>query len=465
MMQKFSLARLIPLPRPYWAAFAIMLAILMSVINGTIINVALPTLSAEFGITPSSSIWMVNAYQLVTAVSLLSFASLGDLYGYKRMFLTGIAGFTAGSLLCALAGSFWMLVVTRVIQGLGAACIMSVNTALLRLIYPPEHLGRGMGLNAMVVAVSATAGPSVAGAILTFVSWHWLFLINIPFAIAAFIIGYKLLPGNPHREGTRTFDRVSSVANAVTFGLLIYSLEGVAHDANHLLIGIQVAVMLVVGYFFLRRQLRMDDPLFPVDLLRIPIFSMSLCTSVASFTAQMLALVSLPFFLQDVMDYSVADVGLMLTAWPVSTILIAPFAGRLADRFHPGLLCSVGLLVFAGGLFALYAIPPHTQEWNIVWRLVLCGLGFGLFQTPNNFTIVSSAPQHRSGGASGMLGTARLLGQTLGTSLVALLLRLHAHGEAVQFCLLIAGCCALAASAVSSVRMSQPAPNQRNHHI
>ena len=461
MMQKFSLARLIPLPRQYWAAFAIMLAILRSVINGTIINVALPTLSAEFGISPSSSIWMVNAYQLVTAISLLSFASLGDLYGYKRVFLTGIAGFTAGSLLCAMAGSFKVLIITRVIQGLGAACIMSVNTALLRLIYPPEHLGRGMALNAMVVAVSATAGPSVAGAILTFVSWHWLFLINIPFAIAAFVIGYKLLPGNPHKEGTHTFDKVSSLANAVTFGLLIYSLEGIAHDANRTLIAIQVAVMLVVGYFFIRRQLHMEAPLFPVDLLRIPIFSMSLCTSITSFTAQMLALVSLPFFLQDVLGYSVAGIGLMLTAWPVSTILIAPLAGRLVERFHPGLLGGIGLLVFSGGLFALYWLPPHAPEWNIVWRLVLCGLGFGLFQTPNNFTIVSSAPRHRSGGASGMLGTARLLGQTLGTSLVALLLRLYAHGEAVQLCLLLAGCCALAASFVSCLRLSQPAPNRK----
>ena len=462
MTNKHTLARLIPLPRQYWAAFAIMLAIIMSVINGTIINVALPTLAREFGVSPSSSIWMVNAYQLVTAVTLLSFASLGDLYGYKRMFLTGIMVFIGGSLLCAVADSFWTLVVTRVLQGLGAASIMSVNTALLRLIYPPEHLGRGMGLNAMIVAVSAAAGPSVAGAVLTFASWRWLFLINIPFAVAAYLIGRRLLPQNTHGNGGRTFDKVSCLANAVTFGLLIYSLEGIAHDTNHTLIIIQLVVMAVVGYFFVRRQLRLEAPLLPVDLLRKPIFALSISTSVASFTAQMLALVSLPFFLQDVMGCTVAQIGLLLTPWPLATILTAPLAGRLVERFHPGLLGGAGMLLFSGGLFALYALPPHAGLWNIVWRMALCGMGFGLFQTPNNFTIVSSAPPHRSGGASGMLGTARLLGQTLGTALVALMMRLFVHADGAHLCLLTGAACALLAGIVSSLRLSQPAPSKHD---
>ena len=456
-----TLVRLFPLPRRYWAAVSVLLAIIMAVLDGTIVNIALPTLSGEFGTSPSSTIWIVNAYQLVITVSLLSFASLGDLYGYRRVFLGGISLFVGASLLCALSGSFGLLVGARILQGVGAAGIMSVNTALLRLIFPPQYLGRGLGLNAMIVAVSAAAGPSIAGGILALASWHWLFLINLPIGLLAFFIGYRLLPPNVKKGDGHSFDRVGCVANALVFGLLIYSLEGFAHDEDRVLILLQLAVVVVVGYFFIRRELRREAPLLPVDLLRIPIFALSMGSSVTSFTAQMLALVSLPFFLQDVLGFGTVEIGLLLTPWPLATILTAPLAGRLVERFHPGLLGGLGMLILSGGLFLLYFLPAHPAGWDIVWRMVLCGMGFGLFQTPNNFTIVSSAPAHRSGGASGMLGTARLLGQTLGTTLVALLLRLFVHDEGVQACLLLAALCALSAGVVSSLRLSQPAPNRR----
>lgn len=460
-MKKDLLTRLIPLPRQYWAAVAVLLAIIMSVMDGTIVNVALPTLTQQFGQSASSTIWIVNAYQLIITMFLLAFASLGDLYGYRRIFLIGVTLFVSASVLCALSPSLWLLVGARVLQGFGAAAIMSVNTALLRIIYPPQYLGRGLGMNAMIVAVSAAAGPSIAGTILSVLSWHWLFLINVPIGLLAFALGYKLLPQNPPKPSSYKFDKVSCVANAVTFGLLVYSLEGFAHNEKPVLIYIQLAALVLVGIFYIRRQLHMEHPLFPVDLLRIPIFSLSMCSSISSFCAQMLAMVSLPFFLQGVLGYSAVQIGLLLTPWPLATILTAPVAGRLVERVHPGLLGGIGMVVFAGGLFSLYMLPPHPAEWVLVCCMVLCGMGFGLFQTPNNVTIVSSAPPHRSGAASGMLGTARLLGQTLGTTLVALLLRIFAHGEGEQMCLLLATVVALVAATASSLRISQPAPNRK----
>lgn len=447
--------------RKYFAVVAVLLAIIMSVIDGTIVNVALPTLAHDFNTTPSLIIWVVNAYQLIITISLLSFASLGDIYGYRRIFLIGISIFVLASFSCALSDSLWMLILSRIIQGFGAACVMSVNTALIRLIYPPEVLGRGMGVNAMVVAVSAAAGPSLAGAILSFTSWHWLFAINIPLGIAAFIIGYMLLPPNPKVEERHKFDMISALANAFTFGLLVYSLDGFAHSENHNLIYVQLFLVLVVGIYYVRRQLRQSNPLLPVDLLRIPIFSLSITTSILSFTAQMLAMVSLPFFFQNVLGYSAVEIGLLLTPWPLATILTAPVAGRLVERVHPGLLGGMGMILFATGLFLLYSLPPHPEEWNIVWRMVVCGMGFGLFQTPNNVTIVSSAPVHRSGGASGMLGTARLLGQTLGTTFVALLYRMYSHDRGSLLALVAAASFALVAGVVSCLRLSQSTPVQQ----
>ena len=450
--------KILGIPKAYLGVVAVLAAIIMSVIDGTIMNVALPTLSEHFGEPPSRIIWVVNAYQLVITISLLSFASLGDIFGYRRVFLFGVAVFGAASLACALSDSLWTLVVARIVQGFGAAAVMSVNTALIRIIYPPEIIGRGMGINAMVVSVSVAAGPSLAGAILSVASWHWLFVINVPIALIALGTGLAFLPQNPVKDCGYKFDKVSAVANALTFGLLIYTLEGLAHDGNRRFIAIQIVALLAIGYFFIRRQKNQKAPILPVDLLKIPIFSMSIGTSVCSFTAQMLAMVSLPFFFQDVMGRSVVETGLLLTPWPLATIVAAPLAGRLVEKLHPGLLGSIGMVVFATGLYLMMTVPENPANWEIAWRMALCGAGFGLFQTPNNVTIVSSAPTARSGGASGMLGTARLFGQTLGTTLVALIFRMAAPGVSAKTCLMVGIGFAILAAAVSSLRLSQSTP-------
>lgn len=248
------------------------------------------------------------------------------------------------------------------------------------------------------------------------------------------------------------------MANALTFGLLIYTLEGLAHDENRRLIAVQVVLLLTIGYFFIRRQRMLQAPILPVDLLKIPIFSLSVGTSVCSFTAQMLAMVSLPFLFQDVLARSVAETGLLLTPWPLATIVAAPLAGRLVEKIHPGLLGGVGMAVFALGLFLLVELPPQPENSQIIWRMAVCGAGFGLFQTPNNVTIISSAPTSRSGGASGMQGTARLFGQTLGTTLVALIFRVTAPEVSPLRCLMVAIGFALTAAVVSSLRLSQATP-------
>mgnify|MGYP001091502264 FL=1 len=355
------------------------------------------------------------------------------------------------------ADSFWTLTAARILQGFGAAAITSVNTALLRIIYPKRFLGRGMGINALVIAVSTAAGPTIASIILSLGSWHWLFAINIPVGIAALIIGLIYLPDNPVKVTGRRFDKFSCLMNAVTFGLLIFSLEGITHKENTTLIIVGVFALLTIGYFFVRRQLRQQFPLLPVDLMRIPIFSMSIGTSICSFTGQMLAMLSLPFFLQETLERSDVITGLLLTPWPIATMIIAPLAGRLVERIHAGILGGIGMTIFATGLFLLAILPSNPTNMDIIWRLFICGSGFGLFQTPNNSTIISSAPSNRSGGASGMLGTARLLGQTLGATQVAMIFYLVPINSS-QTCLYLATGFAAVAAIVSCLRISQPHP-------
>ncbi|MEG3135611.1 MFS transporter [Rouxiella sp. T17] len=444
----------LPAPQRYGAILTIALGITVSVLDGAIANVALPTIAQDLNASPASSIWIVNAYQLAITVSLLSLASLGEIFGYRRIYMIGLVVFSFTSLACALSDSLPTLTLARVLQGLGAACIMSVNTAMVRIIYPQRYLGRGMGINALIVAVSSAAGPTVAAAILSVANWPWLFAINLPIGLLAFFMGLKYLPANSVKTAGQKFDFISSVMNALTFGLLISAMSGYAQGQDHRLILAEVVGLLVIGWFFVRRQLNKSSPLLPVDLLRIPIFSLSIGTSMCSFAAQMLAFVSLPFFLQNTLGLDAVSTGLLLTPWPLATMVMAPISGRLVERYHAGMLGGIGLVVFSLGLYSLALLPDHPSYLNIIWRMIICGAGFGLFQSPNNHTIVSSAPRSRSGGASGMLGTARLLGQTTGAAMVALMFNLFGvHGTHAS--LILAGSLALGGAFISLLRMTQ----------
>ncbi len=445
----------LPVPQRYGAILTIVLGLTMAVLDGAIANVALPTIATDLNASPASSIWIVNAYQIAIVIALLPLSFLGDMVGYRRIYKIGLVVFTITSLICALSRSLEMLTLARVAQGLGGAALMSVNTALIRLIYPKRQLGRGMGINSFVVAVSSAAGPTIAAAILSLASWQWLFLINVPLGIISIFLAMRFLPPNSSASKITRFDLPSAMMNALTFGLLITALGGFAQGQSGYLVLAEVIAMLIIGFFFVRRQLRMPVPLLPVDLLRIPIFSLSICTSVCSFCAQMLAMVSLPFFLQTVIGRSEVETGLLLTPWPLATMVMAPLAGYLIEKVHAGLLGAMGLLIMACGLFGLALLPSSPSDLDIIWRMALCGAGFGLFQSPNNHTIVSSAPGHRSGGASGMLGTARLLGQSSGAALVALLFNL-AGNSGTHTALLLAGSLAVIAAAISGLRVTQP---------
>jgi DHA2 family multidrug resistance protein-like MFS transporter len=253
------------------------------------------------------------------------------------------------------------------------------------------------------------------------------------------------------------------VLNAVFFGLLIYTIEQIAHDGFSTLLILQAVVAIIVGVVYVRRQLQLPMPILPVDLFRIPIFALSIGCSICCFTAQMLALVSLPFFMQHALGLSVAQTGLLLTPWPLATTLTAPLAGRLIERVHPGILGGLGMTIFAVGLCLLATLGQISSPMELGWRMAICGIGIGLFQTPNNVTITTSAPIQRSGGASGMLGTARVLGQTLGTAMVAVLFhatRIQGGGEVL--CLWVALGLAATAGVMSVCRIKEISPIGNN---
>lgn len=439
----------LPVPRRYWAILTTALGIGMAVMDNTIVNIALPSIAADLGVKPAESVWVVNAYLLAVATTLLSLASLGDILGYRVIYRLGLLVFTFASLGCALADSLPALIAARFIQGLGAAGIMSVNVALVRFIYPRHMLGKGIGINAMIVAVSTGLGPTVAAGILAVGPWPWLFAVNIPIGCAAMIIAARALPHTP--RGPHRFDYPSALMNALGIGLLVIAVDSLAHDINGLVILSELLTAGGIIYVLIRRQLMLESPLLPVDLLRIKTFALAIGTSMCAFTGHMMAFISLPFYLHDVLGYSAVDTGLLMTPWPVAVVLMAPVAGTLADRYSSGLLCTLGMGLLAAGLLLLALLPSTPDVISILWRMAVCGLGFGLFHAPNNRTIISAAPRVRSGGAAGMQGTARLLGQTSGAALTALIFGLSANGTSMA--LLIASGFSFAAALVSTFRI------------
>jgi DHA2 family multidrug resistance protein-like MFS transporter len=443
----------VPLPQRYWAILTIGLGLTLAVLDGAIANVALPTIARDLNASPASSIWVVNAYQLAVTISLLPLASLGDIYGYRRVYQYGLIVFTIASLGCALSDSLLTLTIARIIQGFGAAGIMSVNGALVRFIYPRRWIGRGVGLNATIGSIASAVGPTVASGILSVAPWPWLFAVNVPLGLIAVPIAFRALP-HTTRAGGR-FDAPSAIWSALTFGILVSAISGLGHGESVSLAGAELCIAMVFAFVLATRQLSQRSPMLPIDLLKIRLFALSVATSICSFLAQSMALVSLPFLFENTLGRSQVQTGLLLTPWPLAVAVIAPFTGRLSDRYPAGLLGGGGLAVMATGLALVATLPAHPATADIVWRLLICGIGFGFFNTPNNRAILTSAPPHRAGAASGMQATSRLLGQSMGAAMVALMFGLFPE-SGTRESLVFAACAAAGAAVVSFSRLREP---------
>jgi MFS transporter, DHA2 family, multidrug resistance protein len=436
-------------PRRYWSAGAIWLALTMAVLDASIANVALPAIARDLHAAAAESIWVVNAYQLAIVVSLLPLAALGEIVEYRRVFQGGLVLFVLASIGCTFARSLPELTLARAVQGLGAAGVMSVNGALVRFTYPQNQLGRGVGLNALVVSVAAVVGPSIASAILSVGSWPWLFAVNAPIGLVALIVAQYALPESPRSD--RSLDVVSTVLNVLTFGLVIVGIDILTRGTTAWAGAVVLLAGLAAGVALVRRSLAQPRPLAPVDLLKSRLFSLTVLTSIASFAAQMLAFVALPFYLQGALHRTQVETGLLITPWPLAVGFAAPLAGRLADRYPAAILGGLGLAVLATGLVLMARLPADAGMLDIGWRMALCGLGFGFFQAPNNRTMLSAAPMERTGAAGGMMATARLTGQTLGATLTAILFR--ATGDGAVLSLAFGAAFAAMASAVSFSRL------------
>jgi DHA2 family multidrug resistance protein-like MFS transporter len=420
----------------------------LSSLDSAIANIALPTIARELAASDAATIWVVNGYQLAAAVCLLPAASLGEILGHKRVYAFGLIIFTIASLGCAVSPSLGWLVSARLAQGAGGACLSALGPALIRGIYPRRILGSGFALIALAVAISGALGPTIAALILSVATWRWLFLVNLPVCLVAVPLFLAVAPASS--RVAQSFDLPGALLNAAALGLIVIGVDALGSSPPGVAIA-EIVAGLVCFILLVWQQMRRTSPLLPLDLLRIPLFTLSLGTSICSYCAQILAYVSVPFMLQTVMQRSPVATGLLVTPWPLLVAFAAPIAGRLSARYPASVLGSVGLAVLAAGLLLLAVLPDVPADWDIAWRMGVCGVGFGFFQTPNNITVMTAGPVGRTGAAGGMLAVARTIGWSLGSALVALIFAVW-QVRATTMCLDVAAAFAALAALISSAR-------------
>ena len=410
----------LPEPQRSVAIAAVLAAMVLAVLDTAIANVALPTIAQSLQVTPAKSVWIITAYQAALVMGLLPCAALGESRGYRRVFAAGVALFTAASLLCALSPSLLWLVAARLLQGLGAAAVMAFGIALLRLAVPQRQLGAAIAWNALAVALTSAAGPTLGAVILSAAGWHWLFAVNLPLGMMV-LCATRALPDRP--GSARRIDRFSVALNVAALASLVVGAEmlvTVPVIAAVLLAAAALGLALLVRRE-LRSEMHGETPLIPLDLLRTVSFRTSVIASICCFAGITLGLIALPFYLHHGLGQDTLTTGLYLTPWPLTVALVAPLAGRLADRVATAWLCAAGCICLAFGLGAASLWSLRGDPLPLVPLTVLCGLGFGLFQVPNNRNMFLSTPPDRSAAAGGMQASARLTGQTAGGVVMSLL--------------------------------------------
>jgi EmrB/QacA subfamily drug resistance transporter len=399
----------------WYALGAIMLGTVMGPLDASIANVAMPAIAHALHRNVYEAEWVLLAYMLVTASTLVLFGRLGDMFGQKRIYLTGFAIFGCGSLACALAPSLEWLIAFRVLQAVGASMLVSCTQALIVDTFPSNERGRAIGFNGAAVAAGLSSGPILGGAIVTFADWRWIFLINVPITILALALAAVILkPGRRKGEGFDLLGAALSIVGLFTLSLAL-SRSHIWGWGSARVIGLLIASAIVLTIFVVVER-RQAHPALDLSLFSNRLFTMSTIAGFMYFTAQSGIVFILPLSAQLALGQSPLAAGLLLIPLTLMNIVLAPIAGSLSDRIPVRYISTAGALTVALGAFLLSRLPLHPSTLQIVASVSVAGIGTAVFTQPNNSAIMGSAPAHRRGVAAATLATARTTGQLLGVA-------------------------------------------------
>lgn len=400
--------------RFFLAVVCVFAGMMLLTIDAGIVNVALPYISEALAIPAEQAVLLVVAYNLILAMTLLPFASLGDKFGLKNVYIAGLGLYLAGAAMSHWLQSIYGLVLVRAIQAIAASALLSVAIALVRNIYPPERLGRGMGVNTIASVTGAALAPVLGGLVIAALDWRWVFSTAVPLAVLALFTS-PLLPGHLNTSA-KPLNWLGSALCALGFGLLIVGLESFNHGVDWRLSSTVLISGVVAMAYLVIHEYRSSNPVLPIDLLLQARISLSVLAAFAAVLSSWFLMLAIPFWLMG-NGFSALEVGSLLMPYVIATAICSPLSGFLSDKINPVVLSGAGMLVAVLGLASFVVLPDEFSHWDVIWRIALCGLGFGFFFSPNARLIISSVPVSRAASASSLVSTTRMFGQALGASL------------------------------------------------
>jgi EmrB/QacA subfamily drug resistance transporter len=393
---------------------AVMMGVIMGPIDGSIVNVVLPSIAVYFQTDYSLAQWVPTIYLLAICSFILVYGRLGDMLGYKKIFLTGLACFAGASFLCGLSQSIWMLIAFRAIQGLTVAMQMALGLAIVTSAFPPSERGKAIGIYATAIALGLMLGPVLGGVIAQYLSWRFVFIINVPIAIIALLWGYRVIPSGKRKPGQQ-LDFIGAVlAFVFLFSILLYANRGRSWGWFSSL-GITLLLSAVVfGWLFFHMERKATQPMLNLSIFKNRRFSFACLSSFLNFMALYTTVFLTPWYLADALHRDVFTVGMVMMAFAMLTFFIGPLSGSLSDRIGSRGLAFGGMFIHAGGLVLLGRLGPFASNLDVAWRLAVCGLGAGMFQSPINSAVMGSAPKQFRGIASSILAVMRNTGMAFG---------------------------------------------------
>jgi len=457
----------------WFILLAIGIGTFMSALDGSVVNTVLPVVRASLGSDLAAIQWVVVVYLLAVSGLLLTLGRLGDLRGHRVVYLSGFVIFITGSALCGQAQTAGALIGFRALQALGAAALFSNSPAILTSAFPSVQRGQALGIQATMTYLGLTAGPSLGGWLAQAVSWRAVFNINVPVGLIALVLAYRFVPRDRRDHGEERFD----IPGALLFTAgLVALLLGLNQGSNWGWSSLPILALLAGALVFLAAfvlyESRVRWPMLDLSLFRNRTFTAAVVSAVCNYMGMYMVLFLLPFYLIQARGFTSAQAGLILTAQPVIMAVVAPISGTSSDRIGSRLPATLGMLIMAGGFVLLSSLRPNTPILHICVGLAVCGLGSGMFASPNNSSLMGAAPRNRQGIASGMLAMARNVGMVLGVGLSGAILTSFASADAAQGIyqamrpgFLIGAGIALAAAAASALRqrlLPVMKPDERN---
>lgn len=390
----------------------------MATLDGSIANVALPTIATEMQMPLHAVQWVLTAYLLTISATLPIVGKLSDLYGRTRVYQMGFLIFVIGSAGCGLSQSLGLLIVSRILQAIGASCLMSNSQAIIAHTFARGGRGQAMGIIGTIVSLGSLTGPGIGGILVGSLGWPSIFWINVPIGILGFIAGMFILPRDKKETVKEPFDYLGSSLFITGMIALLYMLSNAQEwgwASPLVLIGIGGSLLLFLLFYW--QEKRSPYPMLDFSLYRIRDFAYGNLAAFLSFTSMFFVGVMMPFYMQNVLGFSPEVTGYTMMAQPLMMMIVAPLAGWLSDKIGPSFLTTAGLLMNALGFFLLNTLTTQESPWMVAFHLALFGLGSGMFQSPNNASIMGAVPKSRLGTAGGLNALVRNVGMVTGITI------------------------------------------------